>query len=120
MCTARDGGRHSLSQSFFEPLEDRRHLSASLLTDAAGLSAAQSVTVNGVSYFFADQGSVGRELWKSDGTSAGTSLVRDLTPGAGSTTLHSMYDLGGRAVFIVVSHHPRVDGSANDDYSLWS
>ncbi|MEW6498305.1 MAG: ELWxxDGT repeat protein, partial [Cyanobacteriota bacterium] len=35
-------------------------------------------------YFSADNGSVGTELWKSDGTAAGTQLVRDINPGAGS------------------------------------
>lgn len=32
-------------------------------------------------YFFADDGVVGRELWKTDGTGAGTVLVKDLKPG---------------------------------------
>jgi ELWxxDGT repeat protein len=36
---------------------------------------------NGVLYFSAEDGVYGRELWKSDGTPAGTSLVRDLNQG---------------------------------------
>jgi ELWxxDGT repeat protein len=32
-------------------------------------------------YFFADDGTSGRELWSSDGTSGGTQLVKDLNPG---------------------------------------
>jgi len=34
-------------------------------------------------YFAADDGVAGNELWRSDGTAAGTQLVADLVPGAG-------------------------------------
>jgi trimeric autotransporter adhesin len=36
---------------------------------------------NGVSYFAAEDGIHGRELWRSDGSSGGTYLVKDLNPG---------------------------------------
>jgi ELWxxDGT repeat protein len=35
-------------------------------------------------YFRADDGTNGTELWKSDGTSSGTSLVADIHPSGGS------------------------------------
>jgi ELWxxDGT repeat protein len=41
-------------------------------------------SVNSVLLFPADDGVHGVELWKSDGTAAGTTLVKDLWPGAGS------------------------------------
>ncbi len=46
-----------------------------------GDSGARSLTnVNGTLYFQASDGTNGTELWKSDGTSAGTVQVRDIRP----------------------------------------
>ena len=41
--------------------------------------------VNGTLFFEANDGTNGRELWKSDGTSAGTVLVKDINPGSSSS-----------------------------------
>jgi ELWxxDGT repeat protein len=38
-------------------------------------------TVNGVALFQADDGETGREIWRSDGTGAGTMLLKDIAPG---------------------------------------
>ncbi|WP_428656717.1 LamG-like jellyroll fold domain-containing protein [Runella sp.] len=41
----------------------------------------RSIIHNNILYFGADDGINGRELWKSDGTEAGTVLIKDLIPG---------------------------------------
>ncbi|MBL8951266.1 MAG: HYR domain-containing protein [Myxococcaceae bacterium] len=38
-------------------------------------------TGGGIAFFFAETGAAGTELWRTDGTDAGTWLTRDLTPG---------------------------------------
>ncbi|RYF85109.1 MAG: hypothetical protein EOO03_13785, partial [Chitinophagaceae bacterium] len=38
--------------------------------------------LGGAAYFVADDGTTGRELWKTDGSAAGTLLVTDVISGA--------------------------------------
>lgn len=54
-------------------------------------------------YFTADNGINGQELWKSDGTSAGTVLVKDITAGAQGTTYSRLTVLGGKIYFTAYS-----------------
>lgn len=53
----------------------------------------------GVLYFLADDRVHGREVWRSDGTAAGTWLVADLAPGPDSATVRLLGVLGGVALF---------------------
>jgi len=48
----------------------------------AGSLPNELTAVNGVLYFTAFDEEHGMELWKSDGTEAGTVLVADIRPGA--------------------------------------
>src|SRR5580765_50472 len=74
-----------------EALEDRAVPSATLVRDintntggSLGYGygdSTRSVELNGHLYFFADDGVHGRELWSTDGTDAGTQLVKDVNPG---------------------------------------
>src|SRR5260370_3284607 len=71
-----------------ESLETRSLLSASLVADlntTVGSSNPSAFTVvNSTGFFLADDGIHGRELWKTDGTSRGTHLVKDINPGGSS------------------------------------
>jgi ELWxxDGT repeat protein len=51
-------------------------------------------------YFAADDGIHGRELWSTDGTAAGTVLVRDLWPGAPDSGPRDLVTLGNRLFFL--------------------
>jgi ELWxxDGT repeat protein len=58
------------------------------LKSGAGSSTPAELTVAGGRLFFAaDDGVVGRELWKTDGSAAGTALVANLHPGSGANIL---------------------------------
>ncbi len=63
-------------------------------------------------FFFADDGWHGREVWTSDGTAAGTHLVKDIWPGSnGQLEAYPMTALGNRVVFIAAD--------ALSSFGLW-
>jgi ELWxxDGT repeat protein len=71
-----------------EQLEGRTLLSGTprLLADinpgAASSFPANLVVIGSTTYFVANDGTHGSELWKTDGTAAGTALVADISPGS--------------------------------------
>lgn len=77
----------------------------------------QLTAVNDTVFFVADDGLNGKELWKTDGTSTGTTLVKDVFPGA--STSNPSYLIAFRDVLYFVAddgvHGPelwRSDGTA--------
>ncbi|MBD0259313.1 MAG: hypothetical protein ICV83_26640, partial [Cytophagales bacterium] len=55
--------------------------------------------VNGTLFFKGDNGTGGVELWKSDGTPAGTVMVKDIFPGAGSSFPGELVNANGTLFF---------------------
>src|SRR5665213_1715541 len=57
------------------------------------------VVSGGVFYFVSGSGGNGYELWRSDGTSAGTSMVSDIVPGADSSNPADFVNVNGTLYF---------------------
>lgn len=55
-----------------------------------GSSPWNLINVNGTLFFFADDGVHGRELWKTDGTEAGTTMVKDIRAKDGGSSNSSL------------------------------
>lgn len=55
--------------------------------------------LGGTVFFPAQAPSLGRELWKSDGTAAGTVIVKDISPGSATTSFKFFTNYNGTLVF---------------------
>ena len=66
---------------------------------AAARSPVDLTNVNGTLFFAADDGTNGIELWKSDGTAAGTVLVKDINPGSDGSSPGNLTNVNGTLFF---------------------
>jgi ELWxxDGT repeat protein len=91
-----------------------------------GQSQKTTYTANGVDFFKANDGVNGFEMWRTDGTAAGTYMLADITPGAGSTTFGNIYEAGNLLYFYVYNNSSfgyissvwRSDGTVAGTYSI--
>ena len=88
----------------FELLEERRLLAIEpqlieILIGARGSDPHELTNVNGTLFFSANDGIHGTELWKSDGTIAGTSMVKDIRSGSGGSSPAFLTNVGGTLYF---------------------
>lgn len=80
----------------------------------SGSSTTQSVVIGTTAYFVANDGIVGPALWKTDGTAAGTVLVKDVN--TASTTSSGITNLTAFGSILVFGGD---DGSATTGVELW-
>jgi ELWxxDGT repeat protein len=87
-------------------------LLATVLASCAG-GGGERVTpaLPSVAYFMGSDGTYGWELWKTDGTAAGTMMVKDINPGAGDGFLSPFTVLNSALYFSAT------DGVTG--YELW-
>ena len=105
-----------------EPLEDRRVMAADfeLLVDATttpergGSNPAQLTVVGDVTFFVATTPTTGAELWKTDGTEAGTVLVKDIRGGRGGSDPTRLTNVGGTLFFVASDATSRAKLWASD------
>ena len=92
-----------------EPCEARILLAASVVTDLTPTPAdsypAWVTDLGGVALFAATTTGTGRELWRSDGTPGGTTLVKDVRPGPLDSDPESLVNNAGTLFFIATGDY---------------
>ena len=62
-------------------------------------SASNFMKLGSTMIFSASDGNTGTELWKTDGTAAGTVLIKDIRPGSSSSSISNMRQMGSFVYF---------------------
>ncbi len=102
-----------------ESLEARTLLSstpamvADINPGAASSNPGPFVAIGSTTYFVANDGIHGNELWKSDGIATGTSMVADIKPGSASSYASNLTNVNGTLFFTAN------DGTPGGGAELW-
>lgn len=85
-------------------------------TEPGGSHPANLTVVGNTLFFTADNGATnnGEELWKTDGTEAGTVMVKDIKPGTSSSEPVDLFNFDGVLYFFAMSNIPAIP-----TYQLW-
>lgn len=69
------------------------------LNESGASTPSDFVQIGSTTYFVATNGTNGRELWKTDGTPAGTTMLKDINVGAGSSSPTNLVNVNGVLYF---------------------
>lgn len=105
--TNQDAGKREFRRLLVEQMEERRVMTAdvALLLDinatanTAGSSPSNLLTIGSTTYFVATTPSAGSELWKTDGTANGTTLVKDIVLGPNGSSPSNLVNVNGTIFF---------------------
>ncbi|HPF37635.1 MAG TPA: thrombospondin type 3 repeat-containing protein [Phycisphaerae bacterium] len=64
------------------------------------VAASQYTVIGSVAFFYADDGIHGVELWRTDGTTGGTFMIRDIRPGRSGSNPREITALNGVVYFV--------------------
>lgn len=86
-------------------------------TEAGGSHPSNLTVVNNTLFFTANDGATnhGEELWKTDGTEAGTVMVKDIWAGTTSSSPTNLFNFNGILYFAAYADIPMMAGTAQ----LW-
>jgi len=90
-------------------------------TPLSAISPGSITPFQGIMYFSAESSEHGRELWRSDGTDAGTYLLKDITTGNNSSS-PSMFTVVGNTLYFVaneVHKEDYINYEFEHHYELW-
>ena len=94
---------HTVSVRYVIPtlVKDVRsgHQGAFNRDDGSIVSYTTPASIGSTLFFAGNDGVHGMELWKSDGTEAGTVMVKDILPGSSSSYINYLADVNGTLFF---------------------
>jgi ELWxxDGT repeat protein len=114
----RRGRRSPAARPWLHHLEARLAPAAQIVADINaeptknGSEPHEFVNFNGETYFNATDAIHGPELWKTDGTEAGTTFIKDIEPGSEGSFPEYLTPIGGELFFVTFS-------PANREPALW-